>query len=101
MSRPRRPSEQRGTKYEVANCERIPNLGEKQFLGVITEGVSGQIVAQVCDVNKLLQSVKKSMSAGNKVVIDPNGRQRPRDVDERGRRDVHAGSRRVLFQRRG
>ena len=49
------PASKRGTEYEV---ERIPNLREKQFLGVTTEGVSRKIVAQVCVVNKPLLSVK-------------------------------------------
>ena len=40
---------------------------------VTTEGVSRQIVAQVCDVSKSLISVKKIMSACEKVVFDPNG----------------------------
>ena len=59
----------RGTEHEVANGDRIPNLGEKQFLGVTTEGVSRQIIAQVRDVNKPPQCVKKIMSAGNTVVF--------------------------------
>ena len=62
-----------GTENEVANGERIPNLGEKHVLRVTTEGVSKQIVAQMCDVNKPLLSVKKIMSAGKKVAFDPNG----------------------------
>ena len=67
------PATGRCSEYEVANGERVPNHGEQQFLGVNTEGVSRQIVGQVCDVSKPLLSVKKIMSAGNKVVFDPDG----------------------------
>ena len=46
-----------GVEYEVANGIRIPNLGEKRFVGVTEEGVSRKMVAQVCDVNKAVLSV--------------------------------------------
>ena len=48
-----------GVQYEVANGDRIPNIGEKQFQGTTEEGVTRNITAQVCDVNKALLSVKK------------------------------------------
>ena len=51
--------------YEVANGDRIPNLGEKRFVGVSEEGVSRNITAQVCEVNKGLLSVKKVVENGN------------------------------------
>ena len=60
-------------EYEVANGEKIPNLGENKFRGTTSEGKSRNITAQVCDVNKALLSVKKVMSAGNKVVFDSEG----------------------------
>ncbi len=63
----------RGVKYEVANGVRIPNLGEKTFKGITTEGAIRSITAQVCDVNRALLSVKKTVSAGNKVVFDDEG----------------------------
>ena len=63
----------RGVEYEVANGEKIPNLGEKKFLAVSNEGVARNITAQVCDVNKPLLSVKKIVAAGNRVVFDANG----------------------------
>ena len=63
----------RGVKYEVANGIRIPNLGEKRFVGVTEEGLSREIVAQVCEVNKPLLSVSKIVAAGNRVVFDENG----------------------------
>ena len=33
-------SSKHGVEYEVANGIRIPNLGEKRFIGVTNEGVS-------------------------------------------------------------
>ena len=63
----------RGVKYEVANGIRIPNLGEKRFVGVTEEGLAREIVAQVCEVNKPLLSVSKMVAAGNRVVFDESG----------------------------
>ena len=67
------PAKRRGVAYEVANGVRIPNLGEKRFVGTSDEGISRQIVAQVCDVNKPLLSVRKMVNAGNRVIFDRNG----------------------------
>ena len=63
----------KGVVYEVANGARIPNLGEKMFTEVSTEGAVRSITAQVCDVNKALLSVKKVVAAGNRVVFDQTG----------------------------
>ena len=63
----------RGVKYEVANGVRIPNLGEKKFVGISEESVSRGLTAQVCDVNKGLLSVKKVVAAGNRVVFEDEG----------------------------
>ena len=63
----------RGVEYEIANGETIPNLGEKRFMAVSEEGVTRNITAQVCNVNKALMSVKKVMKAGNRVVFDDEG----------------------------
>ena len=63
----------RGVEYEVANGIRIPNLGEKKFVGISETGQKRMITAQVCEVNKALLSVKKVMKAGNKVVFDEVG----------------------------
>ena len=63
----------RGVEYEIATGELIPNLGEKRFQAVSEEGVTRNITAQVCDVNKALMSVKKVMRAGNRVVFDEDG----------------------------
>jgi hypothetical protein len=62
-----------GVEYEVANGERIPNMGEKKFEGITQEGLGRNITAQVCDVNKALLSVKKITAAGNRVVFDDEG----------------------------
>lgn len=64
----------RGVCYEVANGERIPNLGEKKFEGYTEEGHLRYITAQVCEVNKALLSVKKVVKGGrNRVVFDDEG----------------------------
>ena len=62
-----------GVEYEVANGDKIPNLGEKKFIGQSEEGVMRGITAQVCHVNKALLSVKRMMNAGNRVVFDEDG----------------------------
>ena len=63
----------RGVEYEVANGDKIPNMGEKKFVAVSAEGVKRNITAQVCDVNKPLLSVRKVAAAGNRVVFDSEG----------------------------
>ena len=67
------PSKRQGVSYEVANGERIPNLGEKKFLGTSDEGIMREITAQVCDVNKPLLSVRRLLNTGNRVVFDRSG----------------------------
>ena len=62
----------RGVMYEVANGQRIPNLGEKLFVGAShEEGHLRRIKAQVCDVSKPLMSVSRLVRAGNTVVFGP------------------------------
>ena len=63
----------RGVKYEVANGVRIPNFGEKRFIGYSEDGQSREITAQVCDVNKPLRNVSKIVSAGDRVVFAGDG----------------------------
>ena len=63
----------KGVEYEVANGETIPNLGEKKFHGVTESGITRNLTAQVCEVNKALLSVKKIISAGNRVTFDDAG----------------------------
>lgn len=60
----------KGVEYEVANGIRIPNLGEKRFVGVSSEGIGRRITAQVCEVNKGLLSVSKITKGGSRVVVD-------------------------------
>ena len=55
----------------MANGIRIPNLGEKRFIGVTEDGGGREVVAQVCDVNKALLSVRRMVAAGNTVVFGP------------------------------
>ena len=58
--------------YEVANRQRIPNSGEKLFVGAShDEGHLRHIKAQVCDVSKPLMSVSRLVQAGNTVVFGP------------------------------
>ena len=63
----------RGVQYEVANGERIPNLGQKSFVGVTREGCCRGLTAQVCDVNKPLLSVAKLVASGHTVVFSQSG----------------------------
>ena len=60
----------RGMVYQVANGEKIPNLGEKKFSAWTEEGVSRNIKAQVCSVNQALLSVKKVVDVGHRVVFE-------------------------------
>ena len=60
--------------YEVANGDRIANLGEKTFTGLTdAEGHIRTVKAQVCDVSKPLMSVSRLVKAGNTVVFAPEG----------------------------
>ena len=63
----------RGVEYEVANGVQIPNLGEREFTGVTAERPMKSVVAQVCDVNRGLLSVRKITRSGNRVVWDNEG----------------------------
>ena len=42
-------------------------------MGSSDEGVERTLTAQVCDVNKALLSVRKVVSAGNRVIFDEDG----------------------------
>jgi len=63
----------RGVEYEVANGVRIPNLGEKTFVGYTEDGKQRTITAQVCDVSRGLLSVDKMLARGNRVIFDDDG----------------------------
>ena len=58
-----------GVKYEVANGEEIPNLGEKLMAVVTAKGTMRGLRAQVADVNKPLQAVRSLVRAGHMVVF--------------------------------
>ena len=63
----------RGVAYEVADGNKIPNLGERKFLAVSEEGVQRGMTAQVAAINKMLMSVSKVARKGNRVVFDSDG----------------------------
>jgi len=63
----------RGIVYEVADGTQIPNLGERQFLGIMEDGSAKGVTAQVCAVNKTLMSVSKIANKGNRIVFDDDG----------------------------
>ena len=63
----------KGVKYEVANGQLIPNLGQKTFAGENEGGLRRSLTGQVADVNKSLLSVRRCLQAGNRVVFDPKG----------------------------
>ena len=58
-----------GVKYEVANGEEIPNLGEKLMPVMTREGSMRGLRAQVADVSKALQSVRALVKAGHVVIF--------------------------------
>ena len=59
----------RGTTYEIATGELIPNLGEKRFVGVTENEVMMRLIARVADVNNPLLSVRKMLQSGHLVVF--------------------------------
>jgi len=66
------PASKMGVLYEVANGVRIPNEGEKKFVAYTDENSGGkEVVAQICQVNKALLSVRRMVAAGNMVVFSP------------------------------
>ena len=66
-------AQKKGVQYEVADGTLIPNLGEKKFVAVSDAGVTRQMKAQVCEVNKALLSVHRVAQAGNRVVFAASG----------------------------
>ena len=58
-----------GVRYEVANGEEIPNLGEKNMYVMTEEGSWREFKAQVAEVSKALQSVRSLVKAGHLVVF--------------------------------
>ena len=72
---PARPSEgsKRGQCYMSANGAKLPNLGEKHFSMVTTEGNLAEATFQVAEVTRPLCSVTKICDRGNRVVFDSQG----------------------------
>ena len=66
-------AQKKGVQYEVADGTLIPNLGEKKFVAASDGGVTRQMKAQVCEVNKALLSVHRVAQAGNRVVFSASG----------------------------
>ena len=64
------PAHLRGVEYQVADGTRIPNLGERRFVGYTEDGAANGMIAQVCAVNETLLSVSKLTKKGNRVVFD-------------------------------
>ena len=58
-------------EYEMADGQRVPNLGEKSFVVVDDDGLRRSMKAQVCDISKGLLSVSRVVNAGNTVVFSP------------------------------
>ena len=54
----------------MENGVQIPNLGDKRFVGLTSEGAQKAVVAQKFDVNRGLLSVKKVTNSRNRVVFD-------------------------------
>ena len=69
----RERTEKKGVTYELANGDRISNLGEKEFKGVTSEGKERGMIAQVVDVTQNLMSVSRCIEEGNRVVFDEEG----------------------------
>ena len=68
------PQSERGTEYEVANGETIPNVGERRCV-VMTEGseLPKLMNFQVCDVHKPLLSATKVCDMNYRCVLERNG----------------------------
>jgi hypothetical protein len=62
-----------GVEYEVANGERLANLGQKVMPVYTEEGTLRGMTAQVADVSKMLMSVRHLCKSGHAVVFDEDG----------------------------
>ena len=58
-----------GVKYEIANGDEIPNLGEKLMTVVTAEGNWKGMRTQVADVSKALLAVRSLVGDGHSVVF--------------------------------
>ena len=57
----------KGTEYEIANGDSIPNLGEKKMAVMTREGSLRGFSTQVADVSRNLQSVRQLIASGHAV----------------------------------
>ena len=58
-----------GVRYEIADDNEIPNLGEKLMLVMTREGTWRRLQAEVADIARALQSVRSLVKTGHKVVF--------------------------------
>ena len=84
-------------EYAVANGTRIPNEGEKEFVGVTEEGVMRNVKAQICAVTTSLLSVKRIVGSGHRVVFDEESYVEDRSTGERMNLEERDGMYMVKF----
>ena len=58
-----------GVRYEIADGNEIPNLGEKLFPIMTREGTWRGLKAEVADISKALQSVRSLIKTWHRVVF--------------------------------
>ena len=58
-----------GVRYEIADGNEIPNLGEKMLPVMTREGTWRGLQAEVADIARALQSVRSLVKTGHKVVF--------------------------------
>ena len=58
-----------GVRYEIADGNEIPNLGEKLFPIMTREGTWRGLKAEVADISKALQSVRSLVKTWHRVVF--------------------------------
>ena len=58
-----------GVRYEIADGNEIPNLGEKMMPVMTREGTWRGLQAEVADIARALQSVRSLVKTGHKVVF--------------------------------
>ena len=58
-----------GVRYEIADGNEIPNLGEKLLPIMTREGTWRALKAEVADISRALQSVRSLVKTGHRVVF--------------------------------
>ena len=58
-----------GVRYEIADGNEIPNLGEKLLPIMTREGTWRSLKAEVADISRALQSVRSLVKTGHRVVF--------------------------------